>query len=162
MRRLLWVMVLASTGCFLTVTRSPAQTGDAWIATWTLNLAQSSYDPANLAPKSQTTKITAAGDTLTAITDGADADGKKIHTEITYKFDGKDYDYKGAPDALSTRVYTRVDDHHYTYATKVNGLITTTSRVAITPDGKTRTITTTGRDAEGRVIRNFSVWNRVG
>jgi hypothetical protein len=79
-------------------------------------------------------------------------EGKKIHTEITYKFDGKDYDYKGAPDANSTRVYTRVDDHHYTYATKVNGLITTTSRVAVTPDGKTRTITTTGRDAQGRVI----------
>jgi hypothetical protein len=32
----------------------------------------------------------------------------------------------------------------------------------MTPDGKTRTITTTGRDAEGRIIRNFSVWNRVG
>jgi hypothetical protein len=162
MRRLLWVMVLVSTGCFLTVTRSLAQTGDAWIGTWTLNLVQSSYDPANLAPKSQTTKITAAGDMLTAITDGVDADGKKIHTEITYKFDGKEYEYKGAPDANSTRVYTRVDDHHYSYATKVKGLITTTSRVAVTTDGKTRTITTTGRDAEGRVIRNFSVWNRVG
>ena len=129
-----------------------AQTTDAWIGTWTLNLA----------PKNQTTKITAAGDMLTAITDGADADGKKVHTEITYKFDGKDYAYKGAPDANSARVYTRVDDHHYTYSTKVNGSITTTSRVAVTPDGKTRTITTTGRDAEGRVIRNFSVWNRAG
>ena len=139
-----------------------AQSGDSWVGTWTLNVAQSSYDPANLAPKSQTTRITASGDSLAAITDGADAEGKKIHTEISYKFDGKDYEYKGAPDANSTRVYTRVDDHHYTYATKVNGLITTTSRVAVTPDGKTRTITTTGRDAEGRVIRNFSVWSRVG
>ena len=139
-----------------------AQTTDAWIGTWTLNLAQSSYDTANLAPKNQTTKITAAGDMLTAITDGTDADGKKVHTEITYKFDGKDYAYKGAPDANSARVYTRVDDHHYTYSTKVNGSITTTSRVAVTPDGKTRTITTTGRDAQGRVIRNFSVWNRAG
>jgi hypothetical protein len=116
----------------------------------------------NLAPKSQTTRITASGDSLSAITDGADGEGKKIHTEISYRFDGKDYEYKGAADANSTRVYTRVDDHHYTYATKVNGLITTTSRVAVTPDGKTRTITTTGRDAQGRVIRNFSVWNRVG
>jgi len=112
-------------------------------------------------PKNQTTRITASGDAQSAITDGADAAGKKI-TEITYKLDGKDYDYKFAPDANSTRVYTRVDDHHYTFATKVNGQITTTSRVAVTPDGKTRTITTTGRDAEGRVIRNFSVWNRVG
>jgi len=162
MRALVFVTVFASVVVGSAVSRIAAQSTDSWVGTWTLNLAQSSYDPANLAPKSQTTRITASADTLTAITDGADAEGKKIHTEITYKFDGKDYDYKGAPDPNSTRVYTRVDDHHYTYATKANGLITTTSRVAVTPDGKTRTITTTGRDAQGRVIRNFSVWNRVG
>lgn len=162
MRPLVSVAVVALFAVGFALPQVAAQGTDASIGTWTLNLAQSSYDPANLAPKNQTTKITASGDRLTAITDGADADGKKIHTEITYTFDGKDYDYKGAPDANSTRVYTRVDDHHYTYATKVNGLITTTSRVAVTPDGKTRTITTTGRDAQGRVIRNFSVWSRVG
>ena len=162
MRALVFAAVFASIAVGFGVSQIAAQSTDSWVGGWTLNLAQSSYDPANLAPKSQTTRITATGDTLTAITDGLDTEGKKIHTEITYKFDGKDYDYKGAPDANSTRVYTRVDDHHYTYATKVNGLITTTSRVAVTPDGKTRTITTTGRDAQGRVIRNFSVWNRVG
>ena len=154
--------MMASTGYFLTATASAAQTGDAWIATWTLNLAQSSYDPANLAPKSQTTKMTASGGSVTAITDGVAADGSKTHTEITYTFDGKEYEYKGAPDPKSTRVYTRVDDHHYSYATKVNGLITTNSRVAVTPDGKTRTIVTTGRDAQGRTIRNFTVWNKMG
>ena len=162
MRALILIAVFASLAVGPAVARIAAQNADPSVGTWTLNLAQSSYDPANLAPKSQTTRITASGDTLTAVTDGADAEGKKIHTEITYKFDGKDYDYKGAADANSTRVYTRVDAHHYTFATKVNGLITTTSRVAVTPDGKTRTITTTGRDAQGRVIRNFGVWNRVG
>ena len=162
MRALVVLTVFASLVIGPLVPRVAAQITDSWIGTWTLNLAQSSYDPANLAPKNQTTKITTAGDMLTAITDGVDADGKKSHTEITYKLDGKDYDYKGAPETNSTRVYTRVDDHHYTFATKVKGQITTTSRVAVTPDGKTRTITTTGRDAEGRVIRNFSVWNRVG
>jgi hypothetical protein len=162
MRALVFLVVFALLAIGSLVPPAASQTPDAWIGTWTLNLPQSSYDPANLAPKNQTTRIMATGDSLAAITDGADADGKKIHTEITYKFDGKDYDYKGAPDANSTRDFTRVDDHHYTYSTKVNGSITTTSRVAVTPDGKTRTITTTGRDAQGRVIRNFSVWNRAG
>ncbi|HKC56262.1 MAG TPA: hypothetical protein VKC35_09040 [Vicinamibacterales bacterium] len=161
MRRLLLVMMCAS-GYLLTASGSAAQTGDAWIGTWTLNVAQSSFDPANLAPKSQTTKMTAAGGRVSAITDGVDGDGKKTHTEITYMFDGKDYDYKGAADPNSTRVYTRVDDHHYSYATKVNGAITTNARVAVTPDGKTRTVVTTGRDAQGRTIRNFTVWNRAG
>ena len=162
MRALVFLAVFVLLAVGSLVPPVAAQTTDAWIGTWTLNLAQSSYDPATLAPKNQTTRITASGGMLTAITDGADAEGKKIHTEITYTFDGKDYEYTGAPDANSTRVYTRVDDHHYTYSTKVKGAITTTSRVAVTPDGKTRTITTTGRDAEGRVIRNFSVWNRAG
>jgi len=162
MRALVRVTVFTAVVIGMAAPRVSGQGADAWMGTWTLNLAQSSYDPPNLAPKNETTKITASGDMLTAVTDGADADGKKIHTEITYKLDGKDYAYKGAADANSTRAYTRVDDHHYSYATKVNEQITTTSRVAVTPDGKTRTITTTGRDAEGRVIRNFSVWNRVG
>ena len=161
MRRLLLVMVFAS-GYFLTASASDAQTGDAWMGTWTLNPGQSSFDPANLAPKSQTTTMTASGDSVRAITDGVDAEGRKTHTDITFKFDGKDYEYKGAPDANSTRVFTRVDDHHYSFATKVNGQITTNARVAVTPDGKTRTIVTTGRDAQGRTIRNFTVWNRAG
>src|SRR5258707_770817 len=63
MRRLLLVMMCAS-GYLLTASGSAAQTGDAWIGTWTLNVAQSSFDPANLAPKSQTTKMTAAGGTF--------------------------------------------------------------------------------------------------
>ena len=162
MRAVVLLAVFTALGIGAVVPRVAAQSTDSWIGTWTLNLAQSSYDPANLAPKNQTARITMSGETQTTITDGADAEGKKTHTEITYKLDGKDYDYKGAPDANTTRVYTRVDDHHYTFATKVDSQITTTSRVAVTPDGKTRTITTTGRDAEGRVIRNFAVWNRVG
>ncbi len=160
MRRFVLVMVLASTGFFLAGTQPVAQAADAWIGTWTLNLAQSSYDPANLAPKNQTTKIAASGDSNTVVTDGVDAQNKKTHTEITYKFDGREYELKGAPDAKTTRVYTRVDEHAYSYATKVAGQNTTNSRVAVTPDGKTRTIVTTGRDAQGRTIRNFSVWNR--
>ena len=154
--------MLASTAYFLTATASRAQSGDAWVGTWVLDIAQSSFDPANLAPKSQTTKITLSGDSYTVVSDGVNAQAQKTHDETVYKFDGHDYDVKGAPDPKTTRTYTRVDDHHYTYATKVNGAITTTSRVAVTPDGKTRTITTTGRDSEGRVIRNFAVWTRIG
>ena len=152
--------MLASTAYFLTATASRAQSSDAWVGAWVLDIAQSSFDPANLAPKSQTTKITLSGDSYTVVSDGVNAQGQKTHDETVYKFDGHDFDVKGAPDPKTTRTYTRVDDHHYSYATKVNGAITTTSRVAVTPDGKVRTITVTGRDAQGRVIRNFLVWTK--
>jgi hypothetical protein len=160
MRRLLLVIVLASTAYLLIATPSLAQSPDAWGGTWLLDVTQSSFDPPNLAPKSQTTTITQSGDRYTVVSDGVGAQGQKTHDETVYKFDGHDYDVKGAPDPKTTRTYTRVDDHHYSYETKVNGAITTTSRVAVTPDGKVRTITVTGRDAQGRVIRNFLVWSK--
>jgi hypothetical protein len=161
MRRVLLVMVVASATLVVSTARLHAQGTDTWIGKWVLNIDQSSWSPAELAPKSGTTVITASPDGgNAAVTDGVDAAGKKTHTEISYKFDGKEYELKGAPDPKTTRVYTRVDDHAYTMATKVNGVITTTSRVAVTADGKTRTLVTTGRDAQGRIIRNFNVYNK--
>ena len=160
MRRVLLAMVIAAAGLLFTVSQPHAQGTDTWIGNWVLNVDQSSWSPAELAPKSQTTKITASAGGNTAVTDGVDAAGKKTHTEITYKFDGMEYELKGAPEAKTTRAYTRVDDHAYTTAMKVNGTITTTSRVAVTADGKTRTEVTTGRDADGRIIRNFLVFNK--
>jgi hypothetical protein len=160
MRRVLLVTVFAQAALVLAVTQGHAQGTDTWIGKWVLNIDQSSWSPANLSPKSETTTITASAGGETAVTDGVDATGKKIHTENAYKFDGMESDVKGAPDPKTTRVYTRVDDHAYTVATKVNGTITTTSRVAVTADGKTRTEVTTGRDTDGRIIRNFLVFNK--
>jgi hypothetical protein len=137
-----------------------AQAPASWLGTWKLNPAKSQYEPASLAPKSQTAKQTASGESVTTIVDGVDAAGKPIHTEITYKFDGNEYEYKGAPDPRSTRIYTRIDDRNYQFVTKVNGQITTTSYVAVAPDGKTRTIVTRGRDAQGQIISNLAWWDR--
>ena len=160
MRRALLVMLAACAGLVLAAAQPRAQGTDTWIGTWVLNVDQSSWSPANLAPKSQTTTITASGGGELVVTDGVDASGKKTHTENAYKFDGMDSEVKGAPDPKTTRVYTRVDDHAYTVATKVDGTTTTTSRVAVTADGKTRTEVTTGRDAQGTITRNFLVFNR--
>jgi hypothetical protein len=137
-----------------------AQVSDSWLGTWKLNVAKSTYEPASLAPRSETSKQTRSGDSVTAVTDVTDAQGKAIHTEITYKFDGAEYDIKGAPDARSTRFYTRIGDNTYQYVNKVNGNITTTVHVQVSADGKTRTIVTTGRDAQGNVIDNLTSWEK--
>jgi hypothetical protein len=144
----------------LTSGHAAAQVSDSWLGTWKLNLAKSTFEPAALAPKSQTTKQTKSGDSVTVITDGTDAQGKPIHTEITYKFDGQDYEYKGAPDPKSTRAYTRIGDSDYQYVNKVDGKITTTARIKVAADGKTRTIVTTGRDAQGRRIDSLTFWDK--
>src|SRR6267143_6814256 len=103
-RILLNVLVLASVLAVSFPVAAQAQ--DPWVGGWKLNLAKSKYDPANLAPKSQTLKQEAmAGGGMKATTDGVDAQGKPTHTEIMTMFDGKSSEVKGAPDANTTRVY---------------------------------------------------------
>ena len=72
-----------------------AQAPSPLTGTWKLNVAKSKFDPANLAIKSNTIKYTITGDSITAVTDGVDAQGRATHTEYTAKLDGKTYPFKG-------------------------------------------------------------------
>jgi hypothetical protein len=138
-----------------------AQAQDPWVGTWKLNLAKSKYEPANLAPKSQTLKQEAmAGGGMMATTDGTDAQGKATHTEIMTMFDGKPSEVKGAPDAKTTRVYKRIDQRTYEYVQTVDGKLTTTVRTVVAADGKTRTITTTGKNAQGQTVNNVAFYDK--
>ncbi|MGE3508095.1 MAG: hypothetical protein AB7N65_04350 [Vicinamibacterales bacterium] len=122
---------------------SVAQTTAPWEGTWEVNVSKSTYDPGP-APKSNRIVLKATADGASLVTDGIGADGKPTHNEIIYRFDGKDYPFKGTVAAGTTRAYTRIDDRTYEYVTKVNGKVTTTSRVVTAADGKSRTQTTTG------------------
>lgn len=138
-----------------------AQAQDSWVGTWKLNIAKSKYEPANLAPKSGTiTQVAMPGGGSKITTDGVDAQGKATHTETTTMFDGKSSVITGAPDANTTRVYKRIDSRTYEYVQSVAGKVTTTVRTVVAADGKTRTITTTGKDAQGRTIHNVAVYDR--
>jgi hypothetical protein len=48
------------------------------------------------------------------------------------------------------------------YVNKVNGKVTTTNRVTVSPDGKTRTATTTGTNSQGKPVNNVLVFEREG
>jgi histidinol dehydrogenase len=138
-----------------------AQAQDPWVGTWRLNLAKSKYEPAGLAPKSQTIRQDAvAGGGMKTVVDAVDAQGRTTHVEYMTMFDGKPTDIKGAPDANTTRVYKRVDGRTYEYVQSVAGKLTTTARTAVSADGKTRTITTTGKDAQGRTVNNLGMYER--
>ena len=159
-RRYLPALVLFASALFISVPVA-AQAQDAWVGTWKLNLAKSKYDPANLAPKSQTIKQeSVAGGGMKATVEIVDAQGKSVHQENMTMFDGKSTDVKGAPDANTTRVYKRIDNRSYEYVQSVGGKLTTTARTVVAADGKTRTITTTGKDAQGRTVNNVAVYDR--
>ena len=58
------------------------------------------------------------------------------------------------------RSYTKIDDHTLTFAGKKEGKTTVTGRVAISSDGKSRTVTTTSTDSKGKKVRNTAVYDK--
>jgi hypothetical protein len=129
------------------------------VGTWQLNLAKSNYSPGP-APKSQTLKIEAWGDDgVRYAADGVGADGKPTHTEFQAKYDGKDYPFKGNPDA-DRLSYKRIDANTLEATTTLKGKNTTMVKVVVSADGKTRTVTQTGTNAQGQALNITSVYER--
>ncbi len=123
---------------------------------WKVNLAKSKYSPGP-APKSSTNTTTAADGGFKSVTDTVPATGAAVHTENSWKFDGKDNPVKGNPNA-DTLAYTKVDARHYTVVAKKGGKVTVTSKIEVSADGKSRTSTQSGTDAQGKPVSNV-IWS---
>jgi len=135
---------------------------DHLTGTWKINLAKSKYSPATLAPKSGQTRISVTQAGIKVSTDGVDAQGQATHTEYTAKLDGKDYPWTGTvagkpstdQDAVS---WKQIDEWTYEVTSKLKGKVTTVNHIAIDHDGKTRTNTVTGTNAQGQAVNNTVV-----
>jgi hypothetical protein len=128
------------------------------MGTWKLNEAKSKFAPG----RGKNTMVVyedAMEGKVKITTDGVDANGKPTHSEWTGKFDGKDYSVTGDSNA-DMRSYTKVDDRILDFTVKKGGKITVTGRVSVTADGKSRTVTTTGTDAEGKKFKNMAVYDK--
>ena len=126
--------------------------------TWKLDPAKSKYSPGPT-PKSQVAKLEAVDGGLKVVSDRVEADGKTTHFEWTAKFDGKDYPVKGDPnrDAVSLK---KVDDYTLDITNKKAGKVLTTIHAVYSKDGKSRTETVTGTDAQGRKVQNVTQWTK--
>ena len=141
--------------CFLAVAVSFA--GNPNIGKWKLNEAKSKI-PA-MAPKNNLVVYEAVGDSLKVTVDGTDAMGKPAHNEWTGKFDGKDYPLMGDPNA-DTRSYKSVDEHTTELTNKKGGKVTQTGRIVVSADGKTRTLSISGTDADGKKVEYVAVYDK--
>ena len=130
---------------------------DANMGTWKLNEAKSKLAPG--APKNNTVVYEAAGDSVKITVDGIDSDGKPIHHEWTGKFDGKDYPVTGDPTS-DARSYKRINDRTLAFTVKKGGKVTTTGRVVVAADGRSRTVTTSGTDSKGKKISSTAVYDK--
>src|ERR1041384_4399987 len=124
------------------------------MGTWKLNEAKS-----KLAGKARnhTVVYEAAGDQTKVTVDGVDENGGAVHNEWTGKFDGKDYPVTG--DATSdVRSYRTINKNTVTLTGKKGGKVTLTGRIVVSRDGKTRTVTTTATNAQGKRVSTKAVY----
>jgi hypothetical protein len=127
------------------------------MGTWKLNEGKSQL-PAGFM-KNTNVVYEAAGDNIKASTDGIDKDGKPFHTEWTGKFDGKDYPLSGDPTS-DARSYKMVNERTLAIANKKGSKVTTSGRIVVAPDGRSRTLSVTGTNAAGKKVSSVSVYDK--
>jgi len=131
------------------------------LGTWKLNVAKSTFDPSMPAPKSQTRTVMAHGDSVMYMVEGVAADGKPISYSFTVKYDGKEYPTTGAmPGGADMVAIKRVDANNYEAILKKAGKVVGTSKVVISADGKTTTLTAKVIDASGKSVTAISVYDK--
>jgi hypothetical protein len=136
-----------------------AQSSNSLVGTWKLNVAKSKYN-AGAAPKSGTTTFDAAGPGIKATVDTVAADGTKRHWTYTASFDGKDNPIVGNATQGDVVALTRVDANTTKLVYKKDGNVTVTSTTVVSGDGKTRTVTTKGKDALGQNADNVNFYDK--
>ncbi len=132
---------------------------DSSLGTWKYNAAKSKTTSSNPI-KSQTDVRAATPDGGVKVTrTGQLMDGTPINLSYTCKYDGKECPVTGG--AFDTISIKRIDDYTVSYvAKKTGGKYHMTGRTVISKDGKTRTQTASGTDAEGKPVSSTTVFDK--
>ena len=140
--------------CFVAVAASFAS---SQMGTWKLNETKSELAPG--VAKNNTVVYEAAGDKVKVTVDGTDAAGKPAHNEWTGKFDGNDYPVIGDPSS-DLRSYKEVDALTLELTVKKDGKVTVTGRIVASADGKSRALTVSGTDPQGKKFTSSAVYDK--
>jgi hypothetical protein len=131
---------------------------DNWLGTWKLNVEKSKYSPGP-GSKSLTLKYETSQGGIRHSSDGVNAEGKATHSTYSSKFDGKDVPYEGNPNA-DTAAPKKTDDNGFENVWKKDGKVTITAKTVVSKDGKTLTISQTGKNAKGETVNATSVFEK--
>src|SRR5438128_8585097 len=119
------------------------------MGTWKLNEAKSKF--AAGATKNNTVVYEAAGNDIKVTVDGMDGSGAAVHSEWTGKFNGRYYAVTGSATG-DMRSYTRVNSHTMRFREKMGGKVVLTGTITVSRSGKSRTVTTTSKNAQGKWV----------
>jgi hypothetical protein len=156
--RLARVTTILSAAVLAATMVANAQSKDPFVGTWKLNPAKSKYDPGPT-PTSITTIYEAAGQGLKVSVTNESASGK-VQYGYTTNLDGKDSTLTGNNPNADTLAVRRIDARTLETVSKKGGKVTITQRNVLSTDGKTRTVTTTGTDAQGQKVNNVAVFEK--
>jgi hypothetical protein len=157
MRKNLFVSTLVATLVMLT-SASMAAAADNWMGAWKLNVAKSKYVPGP-GPKSQTLTFTSTPAGIKLSTEAVGADGTTNKGGYTAKFDGTDAPWVGNADADSAAP-KRIDANSYENVWKKGGKATITAKGVVSADGKSLTVTQTGKNVKGDAVNITAVYDK--
>jgi hypothetical protein len=136
-----------------------AQNQESLLGTWKMNAAKSKYSPGPL-PKSNTAKWESTSDGVKVTVDIQPANGDAQHWESSGKFDGKDNPITGNNPDGDMQAFFKTGARSYRLVTKKGSKTTLTARIVVAPDGKTRTTTQTGKNAQGQAVHNVTFYEK--
>ena len=117
------------------------------IGTWRLNLDKSKFSPGR-APRSLTLTYEQDGQNIKLTPQGIDPQGSPLGGTLLHIYDGQPHQSTGDSD-YDASAYTRVDAGTFIFSRLKAGKLIATGSGAVSQDGKTLTITTTGTGVSG-------------
>jgi hypothetical protein len=128
------------------------------LGTWKLNESKSKLPPGM--GKNTMVTYTEQKDKITVTVDGVDKDGKSTHSVWIGKFDGKAYPVKGNLPYNSV-AYKMVNERTNDITAMKDGKMVWTGRITVGADGKSRTVTINGTDANGKKFNGKAVYDKA-
>jgi uncharacterized protein YpmB len=127
------------------------------MGTWKLNETKSKI-PAGMG-KNTTVTYAEAKDEVKVTIDGTDKDGKPTHSVWVGKFDGKAYSVKGNL-SYNSVAYKMVNERTNDITAMRDGKTAWTGRITVAADGKSRTVTINGTDADGKKFKGKALYDK--
>ena len=140
---------VAATACFA---------ANPYIGTWKLNEAKSKLHPGM--GKNTMVVYSEQKDKIKVTVDGVGKDGKPTHSVWVGKADGKAYKSKGNL-PWDAAVYKVVNDRTYDLTGMKDGKMLWTGKSTVSADGKSRTVTINGTDANGKKFKAKAVYDKA-
>jgi hypothetical protein len=147
------VMLLVALALCITTAIADQHSG-----TWKMDPAKSKYSPGPAA-KSLTLKVESDAKGVKIDSEGIDGEGNPTHVQYDAKLDGKDYPVTGLPYGDMV-VVKRIDANTIQTTIKKGDKVAMTVTSKVSADGKTRTSTFIGKDAQGRAVHNVVVYDK--